>query len=133
MAPHVLSPHCSHTCGTDHRPLHATSPYHSIIPKRNKRLLVLYFCLHASSFQVFHHTSNITMEIVMSCILVFPFSVDGKFTLWTSWGQCSKTCGSGIQTRFRSCINPPPANGGKDCMGPRNETRQCQITACVRK
>ena len=34
--------------------------------------------------------------------------VDGGFT---SWSNCSKSCGTGIQTR--QCSNPSPKNGGK--------------------
>ena len=39
----------------------------------------------------------------------------------------SETCDNGIQTRYRSCINPPPSNGGRACEGPRNMTQPCFI------
>ena len=61
------------------------------------------------------------------------FSVDGNYTEWTIWGPCNETCGNGSQTRYRSCINPPPSNGGRDCVGPSNETRDCFIEPCPRK
>ncbi|XP_078352256.1 mucin-like protein, partial [Oculina patagonica] len=57
--------------------------------------------------------------------------VDGNWTQWTAWGQCSVTCGNGTQTRYRSCINPPPSNGGRDCPGPRNETQPCEGIPCT--
>ena len=32
--------------------------------------------------------------------------------------------------RTRNCTNPVPANGGEDCVGPREEMRNCSIGAC---
>ena len=43
------------------------------------------------------------------------FSVDGGFTPWSAWSQCSVNCGKGLQNRARSCINPKPRCGGKAC------------------
>ncbi|KAJ7381538.1 hypothetical protein OS493_040629 [Desmophyllum pertusum] len=57
--------------------------------------------------------------------------VDGNYTQWTAWSTCSATCGNGTHIRYRSCINPPPSNGGRDCLGPRNETQQCLIELCI--
>jgi len=56
--------------------------------------------------------------------------LDGGFTDWTEWGSCSTTCGEGIKTRSRTCTNPKPKNGGKDCEGPREESSVCQIKPC---
>lgn len=43
-------------------------------------------------------------------------AVDGNYTEWTDFTECSKTCGGGQKSRSRTCTNPPPRNGGKDCM-----------------
>ena len=41
---------------------------------------------------------------------------NGSWGEWTSWGACSKTCGTGgTQTRQRACNNPSPKYGGKKC------------------
>ena len=56
--------------------------------------------------------------------------VDGKFSPWTPWKQCSKTCGGGTQTRTRQCDNPPPSQGGKPCVGDTLQTRVCSINVC---
>jgi len=45
---------------------------------------------------------------------------------WTAWGQCSKTCGGGTQTR--TCTQPAPANGGATCSGV--STQSCNVQAC---
>ena len=55
----------------------------------------------------------------------FLFSVDGGFSDWSSWSQCSVTCGNGTKQRTRSCTNPPPANSGKQCGG-----RTLEIIIC---
>lgn len=61
------------------------------------------------------------------------FPVDGKYTHWSSWSTCSRTCAGGNQRRSRSCANPPPANGGRDCRGPAEKTRGCNTQNCPGK
>ncbi|XP_078346319.1 LOW QUALITY PROTEIN: SCO-spondin-like [Oculina patagonica] len=58
--------------------------------------------------------------------------VNGGYSDWGSYDKCSKTCGGGVQTRMRTCTNPPPANGGEDCsvLGPDTSTRECNIQEC---
>ena len=58
------------------------------------------------------------------------FSVDGGWTSWSSFGDCSKTCGGGEKTRYRTCTNPAPANGGKDCVGPSSDSMSCNEQGC---
>ena len=44
-------------------------------------------------------------------------SVNGGWTDFGDWSECSAECGTGSQTRSRSCTNPAPANGGQECLG----------------
>ena len=53
--------------------------------------------------------------------------VDGGYSPWSAWSRCSTTCNPEIRRRERSCSNPPPQNGGKDCsqLGNAQETKRC--------
>ena len=67
----------------------------------------------------------------------FSCTVDGKYTEWSQWTECTVTCGGGTQTRNRSCTNPPPQNGGKSCLdqglGPEIQTQNCNVQPCPSK
>ncbi|XP_078348187.1 uncharacterized protein LOC144633234 isoform X3 [Oculina patagonica] len=56
--------------------------------------------------------------------------VDGAWSEWSSWTQCSKTCGGGIKVRERSCTNPPPKGNGQSCVGEVEETGACSENPC---
>ena len=56
--------------------------------------------------------------------------VDGEWSYWVTWSECSKTCDKGIQRRKRLCDEPPPAFGGKQCPGSNNQTRYCADWKC---
>ncbi|XP_062524003.1 coadhesin-like isoform X2 [Corticium candelabrum] len=57
-------------------------------------------------------------------------SVDGGWTEWTDFSQCTKSCGFGSQIRSRTCTNPEPKHDGKPCFGPREEAIECIIVDC---
>ena len=42
------------------------------------------------------------------------------------------SCGGGTHSRTRSCDNPKPAHGGKDCskLGPASESKACNSHPC---
>jgi len=63
------------------------------------------------------------------CFLVHC-QVNGNFSEWSPWTQCSKTCGDGLQTRSRSCDNPTPKYGGLSCTGDTNQNRYCKMGEC---
>ena len=59
--------------------------------------------------------------------------VDGGWGAWSAFGPCSKTsitCGGGIQSRRRACINPAPMYGGRTCLGQFVDTRRCNSKIC---
>ncbi|KAM4020614.1 hemicentin-2 [Anomaloglossus baeobatrachus] len=57
--------------------------------------------------------------------------VNGGFSEWQEWGPCTRTCGQGVQERVRLCNNPPPANGGRPCMGRDVDVRACNLPPCL--
>ncbi|KAH3799117.1 hypothetical protein DPMN_152720 [Dreissena polymorpha] len=61
---------------------------------------------------------------------IILLTVDGGWTLWTTWSGCDVTCGTGHVTRGRSCSNPVPKDGGGDCTGSHNETKSCALNKC---
>ncbi|XP_052900964.1 hemicentin-1-like [Anopheles moucheti] len=56
--------------------------------------------------------------------------VDGGWSEWSRWSQCSKSCGKGIRSRKRYCNNPTPKAGGKPCAGENIEHTQCSTKRC---
>ena len=56
--------------------------------------------------------------------------VDGGFSGWSFWSDCSLTCGGGIQTRTRTCTYPPPQGYGEDCDGPLQDDQACNKSPC---
>lgn len=56
--------------------------------------------------------------------------INGGWGVWGPWGDCSRTCGGGVQYSFRNCDSPLPKNGGKYCEGKRIQYRSCNTEAC---
>uniref|UniRef100_A0A8R1HW91 Peptidase M12B domain-containing protein n=1 Tax=Caenorhabditis japonica TaxID=281687 RepID=A0A8R1HW91_CAEJA len=68
-----------------------------------------------------------------ACVRLAPESltkVDGQWGEWRTWGECSRTCGGGVQKALRDCDNPKPRNGGKYCVGQRERYRSCNTQEC---
>ncbi|KAM8881275.1 SCO-spondin isoform 1-T4 [Synchiropus picturatus] len=57
--------------------------------------------------------------------------VDGDWTPWSVWSDCTVTCGKGAQVRSRACINPPPRNNGSYCIGSDREIQDCETSPCL--
>lgn len=56
---------------------------------------------------------------------------DGAWSLWGSWTPCSRTCSNGTRSRNRTCTNPKPSHGGKQCQGVRIESTVCILNDCI--
>uniref|UniRef100_A0A3Q3X2V6 Peptidase M12B domain-containing protein n=1 Tax=Mola mola TaxID=94237 RepID=A0A3Q3X2V6_MOLML len=56
--------------------------------------------------------------------------VDGRWGKWSAFGDCSRSCGGGVQLAKRECDNPVPENGGKYCYGLRVKYRSCNLNLC---
>ena len=58
-------------------------------------------------------------------------SVDGGWSDYTDWTECSVECGGGIRSRTRLCNNPAPLNSGALCVGDGTETEECNPSPCA--
>jgi len=56
--------------------------------------------------------------------------VDGEYSDFGEWSECSAECDGGIQNRVRQCDSPAPEHGGADCEGRPSEMRQCNAHQC---
>ena len=57
-------------------------------------------------------------------------SINGKWGTWSAWSTCGKNC---MRGRTRSCNNPAPSNGGKNCENPSSnmEIAPCTGMDCI--
>lgn len=58
-------------------------------------------------------------------------SVDGVWSDWQQWSECTKSCDGGTQYRQRTC--KVPQFGGADCLGNNSESRLCNLQPCQGK
>ncbi|BFZ08650.1 hypothetical protein BsWGS_11689 [Bradybaena similaris] len=59
-----------------------------------------------------------------------PCPVDGHWSDWSDFSECSSSCGPGISKRTRRCDSPLPQFGGKNCPGSELFTKKCEVTKC---
>ena len=60
----------------------------------------------------------------------FLLAVNGQWGPFGNWSSCSRSCDGGTHTRQRQCNNPPPSNGGQDCVGIATHQDRCNTDAC---
>ena len=59
--------------------------------------------------------------------------VNGGWSSWTSWSECTASCGGGTKVRLRRCDDPKPMNNGTNCTelgGSSVETATCNVYPC---
>lgn len=58
--------------------------------------------------------------------------MDGAYSEWSPFSECNVSCGIGLKIRKRSCNNPEPKNGGRDCsgLGQAVGTEACNLFPC---
>ena len=100
-----------------------------VIHKQNFLKLMLQATGLIKIIDVLHRLKKIDS---VSDLQRFNVTVDGGFSDFGDWSECSAECGGGTQTRSRTCTNPAPANGGADCVGWKSETQKCNTQKCPR-
>lgn len=107
--------------------------------KKNSSCYFVHFILKAGVallgelFKWYMHDFVCFSEFVFQKTLSFfliLIAVNGRWSQWGEWCKCSKTCGTGNQNRKRTCSNPPPQHGGKQCKGPSEQTKSCLLKQC---
>ena len=59
-----------------------------------------------------------------------PFSVDCLWSNWSTWTNCSATCGGGIELRSR-LVEQVAQYGGSICSGSAFESQACNTQSCA--
>ncbi len=57
------------------------------------------------------------------------FLVNGAWSNWQEWGNCTAACGGGERMRIRLCDNPEPVYG-EPCEGEAEEYEPCGTDPC---
>ena len=59
------------------------------------------------------------------------FAVHGGWTSWSTWSECSPSCGgNSVKTRRRTCTSPQPRSGGRTCVGEDIQISDCHLPPC---
>lgn len=56
--------------------------------------------------------------------------VDGSWSEWSPWEECTRSCGRGNRTRARTCTNPSAQHGGRPCEGSPVAVIMCNVRPC---
>ncbi|XP_066584246.1 A disintegrin and metalloproteinase with thrombospondin motifs 3-like isoform X2 [Prorops nasuta] len=59
---------------------------------------------------------------------VIHVSRNEEWGAWSSWSECSRTCGVGVQIKSRKCKK---SYTGQDCTGPKDEFKVCELSKCT--
>ncbi len=59
------------------------------------------------------------------------FPVDGIWSPWSDWNNCTSDCNGGQQTRTRQCNQPTPSCNGAPCNGSSTQSQPCNTQPCT--
>ncbi|XP_056594756.1 SCO-spondin [Triplophysa dalaica] len=68
---------------------------------------------------------------VLQCESLPGCFVDGGWSQWAPWSECSTPCGGGVRIRSRQCDNPAPQGGGRQCSGSGEQLKVCNAHNCT--
>ena len=74
--------------------------------------------------------SNIGPPLETEVCHLTPCPVHGNYSAWSAFSSCSTSCGGGYRTRNRTCTEPVPKYGGRNCSGLGYEKRTCNLGEC---
>ncbi|KAL7872951.1 hypothetical protein AOLI_G00120220 [Acnodon oligacanthus] len=68
-----------------------------------------------------------SLQLVLASVFMLPSG--DYWDEWGPYGECSRTCGSGVTVRTRRCVTQR-SDGGHNCVGPDKSYRSCSIQDC---
>ncbi|KAG7235807.1 hypothetical protein INR49_002194 [Caranx melampygus] len=87
---------------------------------------------HDSSSVIMEGTMKMLLPLVILQLFLAPALMVPSGDHWDAWspyGECSRSCGSGVTMRTRRCITHR-TDGGHNCVGPEKSYRSCNIQDC---
>lgn len=70
-------------------------------------------------------------SVIRPCSLCLAVSLAGCFlSEWSTWSECSATCGGGLSTRNKTILREQEP-GGTPCIGPLRQTSVCNTRSCL--
>ncbi|CAD5111793.1 DgyrCDS1067 [Dimorphilus gyrociliatus] len=102
----------------------------SILDVKTENGLKNIFCTGKERFLPKCTHSDWSKKVACSSLAKIQCVVDGGWSNWQPWQDCSVTCANGTRKRYRACSYPKPKNNGKTCAGPKEETIFCEKAAC---
>ena len=88
------------------------------------------FVLNPSSEVLNLYPQSFTQKFTISVQNAEPPKKEvDRFTSWSEWTECSKTCGGGSQARSRKCLIDE-TGGASNCRGGLVEVRNCHSQPC---
>ena len=63
--------------------------------------------------------------VVEKLLHLIQAPLDGFWSIWGPFSDCSVECGAGTKRRTRSCTSPPPIHGGNLCKGSFEDIVPC--------
>ena len=74
-----------------------------------------------------HFNHDISETSDYKCLEVIILTL-GRWSDWSPDGECSASCGSGMQRETRECLGGTP--GLPECIGPIERMQLCNTDAC---
>ena len=76
-----------------------------------------------------YHNNILEIQYPVQPNTTYHSIVNCKWEEYSSWSDCSLTCGEGFKVRYRK-TEQKARNGGKDCSGSYEDTTNCETKPC---